>query len=119
MEIPRRNSDSVFISSCCLRSILTNFTCIVSHAQVSAVEFYLQLATLQGVLDAPKARKEAYAVKAPHGKERNDDYYWLRDDDRQKPEVLDYLKVSLLMELETMSSMEYLSFDSSTRAFHH
>ena len=54
---------------------------------------YESLHVLQGVLDAPKARKEAYTVKAPHGKERNDNYYWLRDDDRENPEVLDYLKV--------------------------
>ena len=48
------------------------------------------------MLDAPKARREAYTVKAPHGKERNDDYYWLRDDDRENPEVLEYLKVEQL-----------------------
>ena len=27
-----------------------------------------------------------------HGDTRVDNYYWLRDDERQKPEVLDYLK---------------------------
>ena len=40
---------------------------------------------------APDAAKKPYAVKAPHGATRNDDYYWLRDDKRKKPEMLAYL----------------------------
>ena len=53
-----------------------------------------RLTHMAGVLAAPKARKQPFSVKAPHGKERNDDYYWLRDDDRENKEVLDYLQVS-------------------------
>lgn len=30
-----------------------------------------------------------------HGDVRVDDYYWLRDDDRKDPRVLEHLKVSL------------------------
>jgi oligopeptidase B len=39
----------------------------------------------------PDAAKKPYAVKAPHGATRNDDYYWLRDDSRKNPEMLAYL----------------------------
>lgn len=39
----------------------------------------------------PIARKVDYAVPGPHGA-RNDPYYWLRDDSRSKPEVLDHLR---------------------------
>lgn len=39
----------------------------------------------------PVARKVDYAVPSPHGA-RNDPYYWLRDDTRSKPEVLDHLR---------------------------
>jgi oligopeptidase B len=38
----------------------------------------------------PRAPRRPHRVTAPHG-ERTDDYYWLRDDDRRAPEVLDYL----------------------------
>ena len=39
----------------------------------------------------PMAARHPYEVPSPFGA-RNDDYYWLRDDSRSKPEVLDYLK---------------------------
>ncbi len=39
----------------------------------------------------PVAATKPYAVVAASGT-RNDPYYWLRDDTRSKPEVLDYLK---------------------------
>ncbi|MEM9488720.1 MAG: S9 family peptidase [Myxococcota bacterium] len=38
----------------------------------------------------PVAERRAHAVDSPHGA-RDDEYYWLRDDTRQRPEVLDYL----------------------------
>jgi oligopeptidase B len=37
------------------------------------------------------AAKHPHTLKK-HGDTRVDNYYWLRDDERQKPEVLDYLK---------------------------
>ncbi len=40
---------------------------------------------------APKAKRIDHWLEA-HGEKRNDPYYWLRDDTRQNPEVLDYLK---------------------------
>ncbi|TXI50595.1 MAG: S9 family peptidase [Lysobacter sp.] len=39
----------------------------------------------------PDAAKKPHEIKAPHGAVRNDEYYWLRDDDRKKPEMLAYL----------------------------
>ena len=39
----------------------------------------------------PVAAVHPFEVKSPNGS-RIDDYYWLRDDTRSKPEVLDYLK---------------------------
>lgn len=40
---------------------------------------------------APVAAKHAHVVASPHGN-RSDDYYWLRDDTRSDPAVLDYLR---------------------------
>ena len=48
----------------------------------------LSLAAAQAV--APVAEMKPYAVKSPHG-DRQDPYYWLRDDKREAPEVLAYL----------------------------
>ncbi|MGL6289211.1 MAG: S9 family peptidase [Silanimonas sp.] len=39
----------------------------------------------------PVAEQRPYEVKAPHGATRNDEYYWLRDDKRENPEMLAYL----------------------------
>lgn len=39
---------------------------------------------------APIAARHVHAVTSPHG-ERTDFYYWLRDDTRSQPAVLDYL----------------------------
>ncbi len=38
----------------------------------------------------PVAAQQPHAVRSPHG-ERQDPYYWLRDDARTRPEVLQYL----------------------------
>lgn len=39
----------------------------------------------------PDATKKPHTVRAPHGAERSDEYYWLRDDKRKNPEMLAYL----------------------------
>nr|WP_256647243.1 S9 family peptidase [Thermomonas paludicola] len=39
----------------------------------------------------PDADQKPHVVKAPFGAERQDEYYWLRDDARSNPEVLGYL----------------------------
>lgn len=36
----------------------------------------------------PTIAKKPHTVTAPHGAERRDDYYWLRDDSRKNPEML-------------------------------
>lgn len=41
-------------------------------------------------LEPPRAAVHPYTVTSPQG-DRVDEYYWLRDDTRSKPEVLDYL----------------------------
>ena len=46
----------------------------------------------QGLPPAPDAPRHPYIVRSPFGAEREDPYYWLRDDARSDPEVLDYLK---------------------------
>lgn len=40
----------------------------------------------------PNAAQRPHVVRAPHGAERTDPYYWLRDDSRQNPEVIGYLQ---------------------------
>lgn len=40
----------------------------------------------------PDAARQPHVVKAPFGAERSDEYYWLRDDKREKPEMLAYLQ---------------------------
>jgi oligopeptidase B len=52
------------------------------------------LLAANGVLEAPAppvAAAKPYEVASPHGT-RSDPYYWLRDDTRSRPEVLDHLK---------------------------
>ena len=39
----------------------------------------------------PDVAKRPHVVKAPHGAERVDEYYWLRDDTRKDPAMLAYL----------------------------
>jgi oligopeptidase B len=39
----------------------------------------------------PDAAKKPHVVKAPFGAERQDEYYWLRDDKREEPAMLAYL----------------------------
>ena len=54
----------------------------------------LLLLAASGVTETPAppvAAAKPYDVVSPHGT-RNDPYYWLRDDTRSRPEVLDYLK---------------------------
>ncbi|MFZ1875273.1 MAG: prolyl oligopeptidase family serine peptidase [Chania sp.] len=43
------------------------------------------------MMTPPKAEKRPYPITT-HGDTRIDDYYWLRDDDRTDPQVLDYLQ---------------------------
>ncbi|MFT4179415.1 MAG: S9 family peptidase [Thermomonas sp.] len=40
----------------------------------------------------PDAEKKPHVVKAPHGAQRQDEYYWLRDDKREDKAMLGYLQ---------------------------
>ncbi|WP_394539707.1 S9 family peptidase [Lysobacter enzymogenes] len=44
-----------------------------------------------GLPAPPVAAKQPHTVKAPHGAQRQDEYYWLRDDKRKNPQMLAYL----------------------------
>ena len=55
----------------------------------------------------PKARRIPKAITT-HGDTRIDNYYWLRDDDRSQPEVLDYLHQENDYGRKVMSSQQAL-----------
>lgn len=44
-------------------------------------------------MQPPKPIKRPKTLVGPTGDEREDPYYWLRDDQRQNPEVIAHLKV--------------------------
>lgn len=55
----------------------------------------------------PKANRIPYAMTV-HGDTRIDNYYWLRDDTRSQPEVLDYLHQENEYGRKVMSSQQAL-----------
>ncbi len=57
---------------------------------------------------APDAPRHDHVVRAPFGAERNDPYYWLRDDAREQPEVLAYLKAENAYADAVMASLRPL-----------
>ena len=63
-------------------SLLLAATVLMSAPTVSA---------LAATATPPDAARKPHVVKAPHGAERNDEYYWLRDDKREDKEMLAYL----------------------------
>ena len=53
---------------------------------------FLPVVALSQTLPAPPvAARKPHEVKAPDGRIRTDEYYWLRDDSRKHPEMLAYL----------------------------
>ena len=48
------------------------------------------------LLQTPKVIKRPYTVVGANAERREDPYYWLRDDERENPEVLEHLKASSL-----------------------
>lgn len=56
----------------------------------------------------PDAEKRPHVVKAPHGAERNDEYYWLRDDEREDKAVLAYLEAENAYADQVMAPLEPL-----------
>jgi oligopeptidase B len=68
----------------CTRIAATLVFALASIASTQATEMS------PAMPNAPVAARRPYLVASPNGS-REDDYYWLRDDKRQSPEVLDYL----------------------------
>jgi len=62
-----------------------------SHALFLALAFAMT-AHASETPTPPDAAKKPHVVKAPHGAERQDEYYWLRDDKRENADMLGYLK---------------------------
>jgi oligopeptidase B len=62
-----------------------------SHVLILALAFAMT-AHASETPAPPDAARKPRVVKAPHGAERQDEYYWLRDDKRENPEMLGYLK---------------------------
>ena len=50
------------------------------------------LANAQSLPTPPDVGKKPHVVRAPFGAERQDEYYWLRDDERKDPAMLAYLQ---------------------------
>ncbi len=62
------------------------------YAVALALAMTVTTAQAQNKPVPPDVAKKPHVVKAPHGAERQDEYYWLRDDKRQDTAMLDYLK---------------------------
>ena len=64
----------------------------------SHILHFLLLMTLPSTILAadlpppPDAARKPHTVQAPHGAQRSDEYYWLRDDKRENKEMLAYLQ---------------------------
>lgn len=62
-----------------------------SHALIAGLVLMSSLASAQTLPTPPDAEKKPHVVKAPFGAERQDEYYWLRDDSRKDAAMLGYL----------------------------
>lgn len=63
-----------------------------THFLLSALLMSTTASTLAATAATPPdAAKKPHVVKAPHGAQRNDEYYWLRDDSRKNTDMLAYL----------------------------
>ncbi|MDH5834528.1 S9 family peptidase [Luteimonas kalidii] len=60
------------------------------------------------VATPPDADKRPHVVRAPHGAERDDEYYWLRDDEREDKAVLAYLEAENAYADRLMAPLEPL-----------
>src|SRR4051812_482987 len=64
----------------------------ITRALLFVTSLALLPAGLAAQTAAPVAAKRPHAVAGPGGVTRDDPYYWLRDDTRKNPEMLDHLK---------------------------
>ena len=76
---PACSPSSFFLSACNTQMKQTPAAVIAPHPSHPATP------------QPPVAAKKPYQVVSPHGS-REDEYYWLRDDKRENPEMLAYLK---------------------------
>ena len=63
---------------------------IAAAAPSTAVTLPLNAGTVP--VPPPVVEQRPYEVAAPHGATRQDEYYWLRDDERANPDMLAYLE---------------------------
>ena len=61
---------------------------MITRWTVLAAGLFSTTAMAQEAPTPPVAAKKPHVVKAPFGAERQDNYYWLRDDTRKNPEML-------------------------------
>ena len=63
------------------------------------------------LIQPPKAEKRPKTLQDPHGQERQDPYYWMRDDDREDPAVLAHLEAENAYTKAALSDTEQLQRD--------
>jgi oligopeptidase B len=62
------------------------------QALIASLFLMTSIASAQTPSSPPDVAKKPHVVKAPHGAERQDEYYWLRDDKREDKAMLGYLE---------------------------
>src|SRR6478735_61669 len=72
-------------------ALLTLTACHTPMKQTPAAVTLPQPAAAPSAPQPPVAAKKPFQVTSPNGS-RQDEYYWLRDDKRENPEMLAYVK---------------------------
>ena len=63
------------------------------------------------LIEPPRAEKRPKTLQDPHGQQRQDPYYWLRDDDREDPAMLAHLEAENAYTKAVLSDTEQLQKD--------
>jgi oligopeptidase B len=74
-----------------------------------ATTILMTLSSLPAIAAAPTppdVEKRPHVVRAPHGAERQDEYYWLRDDKREDPAMLAYLQAENAYADQVLASLK-------------
>lgn len=72
-------------------NLLPASTRIAKFCLIALIGLQTSHSLAEEFMSAPKAKKQPYTMTT-HGDVRVDDYYWLRDDKRKSPDVIDYLE---------------------------
>lgn len=64
---------------------------ITKFCLITFIGLHIGSSLAEEQMSAPKAKKQPYTMTT-HGDTRVDNYYWLRDDQRKSPEIIDYLE---------------------------